>query len=135
MYTPMWEALPALRVRCDIVVASKGIDEAIETFAAVILKESRAMRAMPLNTWIEVRVDTRGAVAATSAVMTAAQVEENTSKLFAMVRKAVLSAHVRWTSLLDTPLHSCLPCEWRQQAEPCASAGFLKLCSMQDAAN
>jgi hypothetical protein len=96
MFSPSWEALPELRVRCDLVVASKGIDEAIETFAAVILKDSRAMQGTPLNAWVEVRVTARSSGSVTtSAHMTAMDVEANTSKFFATVRKAVLSAHVR----------------------------------------
>lgn len=94
IYRPAWDMFPPLQVRADVVVAARGIDEAIDTFTALILKESRAVQGMPLNQWVDVKVVSNDSQAATSGTLTTTEVEADTSKLFSMVRKAVLSSHV-----------------------------------------
>ena len=94
LYRPAWDIFPPLQVRADVVVAARTIDEAVDTFTALILKESRAVQGMPLNQWIDVKVVSPDGQAAASGVLTAMDVEADTSKLFSTVRKAVLSSHV-----------------------------------------
>lgn len=93
-YRPAWDMFPPLKVRADVVVAAKTIDEAVDTFMALILKESRAVQGMPLNQWIDVKIVSHDGQAAASGSLTATEIETDTSKLFSMGRKAVLSSHV-----------------------------------------
>lgn len=99
IYRPSWDMFPPLQVRADVVVAAKTIDEAIDTFTALILKESRAVQSMALNRWIDVKVLSREALTAPKSTLTASEVEADTSKLFAMVRKGVVSSHVCFLQL------------------------------------
>jgi hypothetical protein len=93
IYRPAWDTFPPLQVRADVIVSAKGIDEAIDTFTVLILKESRAVQSMPLNQWIDVRIVSHDSQAAPLS-LTATEVEADTSKLFAMVRKGVMSSYV-----------------------------------------
>lgn len=96
IYVPSWSIFPAIHIRSDVLIASNQIDDAIDAFSLSILRECRAVKRMPLNTWLDIRVlPTSSDYAKTCVqVMPSSQVERDTARFMLMARKAILSSQV-----------------------------------------
>ena len=106
MYNPQRQLFPPVEVRADVLISSTSTEDALDAFGATILRESRDVQRLPLNTLIAVRaVQPPGAElgdegaprgkAAGAACMSKQQIEANPAAFLQMVKKAVLSFMVR----------------------------------------
>lgn len=107
-YNPARQVFPELRLQADVLVSGIDTEQSIDTFASIILRDSRDMQLLPLNalvavrTVMPVRTDAdavqRGVNATT--MMTRDQIEADTATFFTMVKKAVISSMVRHAVML-----------------------------------
>lgn len=106
MYSPQRQLFPPIRVRSDVLISSTSTEDALDAFGATILRESRDVQRLPLNTLVAVRAvqpasaaaeheaQGRGRAAA-GACMSKQQIEANPAAFLQMVKKGVLSSMVR----------------------------------------
>jgi hypothetical protein len=104
MYDPGTQLFPTIKVRADVLISATTVEEAIDMFGATIMRESRDVQQLPLNTLVAVRAvkaatedhdrqsDRRQT--AQTAMMTRQQIEADSAAFLQMARKAVLSSMV-----------------------------------------
>jgi hypothetical protein len=103
-YNPSRQLFPKLRVRADVLISGMTIEESVDKFGSIILRDSRDVQHLPLNSLVSIRAVTpvscerKGAgekkPGHNTAAMTQQQIEADTALFFHMVKKAVLSSMV-----------------------------------------
>jgi hypothetical protein len=115
VYDPATQLFPTIKVRADVLISGRAVEDAIDMFGAIIMRESREIQQLPLNTLVAVRAvkpvsqDQDGPLdyrqTAATLFMTGQQIEADSASFLQMARKAVLSSMVHTATLCNQCMH------------------------------